>query len=86
MDTDDEKQVETGLNNSAAIKDVFDFLAEKGSLEFFMYALPGEPHAKLTNDVWLGLAKSASTLRGAYVELAPEHWVKCPPTPELQSH
>lgn len=78
METDEEEQQQhtnTGYENSVFISQIFDILIERGNLEFFMYALPGEPYAKLSEDVWFKLRKTAHTLQGIYAELAPEHWV-----------
>ena len=40
-----------------------------------MYALPGEPHQELPDDVWLALRKLADNLRGLYIEVVATHWV-----------
>lgn len=55
--------------------EIINHLAEGGRLEFFMYALPGEPHQELPDDVWLALRKLADNLRGLYIEVVATHWV-----------
>ena len=57
------------------LSDIFDYLADRGGLEFFMYALPGEPYAPLPDKAWKSLSRLSSTLQGMYIELVGAHWI-----------
>ncbi|KAL5524257.1 hypothetical protein ACEPAF_9397 [Sanghuangporus sanghuang] len=58
----------------SAVADVINHLAEGGKLQFFMYALPGEPQQPLPDDVWLALRKMSESLQGLYIEVVARHW------------
>lgn len=58
-----------------AVSSVLEHLAENGGLQFFMYALPGEPCQELQDSVWTIIQKMSQTLQGLYVELTLRHWV-----------
>ncbi|EJC98367.1 uncharacterized protein FOMMEDRAFT_31843 [Fomitiporia mediterranea MF3/22] len=53
---------------------ILNHLADNGKLQFFMYALPGEPFEALPDEVWLALRRMSDTLQGLYIELIMKHW------------
>lgn len=58
-----------------AVSSVLNHLADNGGLQFFMYALPGEPFHELQDSVWTTVQRMSQMLQGLYVELVPRHWV-----------
>ena len=54
---------------------ILNHLADNGKLQFFMYALPGEPCEPLPDDAWQVLQRMSDTLQGLYIELVTKHWV-----------
>ncbi|KAL5482350.1 hypothetical protein ACEPAI_8944 [Sanghuangporus weigelae] len=57
-----------------AVAGVMNYLAAGGRLQFFMYALPGEPQRALPDDAWLALRRMSDSLQGLYIEVVGKHW------------
>lgn len=73
-------QTQSSATDLTPLADILNYLVHHGGIEFFMYALPGEPHTVLPDTTWDSLCRLSDSLQGLYIELVGKHW-----TPFLSS-